>query len=77
MEAGQNRFFDFILERTQEGKQDEMAKRLQASFKQQQEGAFDSAAFSESCKNIFSLLKPEGMDEVKAAMEHFRKTMNL
>lgn len=71
MEKGQNQFFTWILERVQEGKEDELSALLKENFEQQQAGTFDAAALAESSKKILEMIKPEHVEEYKKAMEHF------
>jgi hypothetical protein len=69
MEDGQNMFFDFIMERTQDDKKDAMSAFLKEAFKPPEDGSFDPDAFQKSNEVIMSMLKPEGAEE-------FRKMMN-
>jgi hypothetical protein len=61
MENGQIMFFDFIMERTQEGKKEAMAAALEENFKPPQEGNFDPDAFKRGIEVITSMLKPEAV----------------
>ncbi|HHX75156.1 MAG TPA: hypothetical protein GX699_09680, partial [Firmicutes bacterium] len=45
MEKGPKFFYDFIMERTQDGKQEEMAAALKEFFKPPQDGNFDPEVF--------------------------------
>ncbi|KAF1297388.1 hypothetical protein BAU15_11615 [Enterococcus sp. JM4C] len=75
MEHGQDQFFEWILARTQEGKQEELIDLLKENFEQQRTGSFDKAALEESGKRILALIKPEHVEEFKEAMQHFGKGM--
>ncbi|NLB80912.1 MAG: hypothetical protein GX800_04725 [Clostridiaceae bacterium] len=69
MEKGQKMFCDFIMERTQDGKQEAMAAALEEFFRPPQEGSFDPDAFKIGIEVITSMLKPEAVTE-------FQKMMN-
>jgi hypothetical protein len=71
MENGQKMFFDFIMERTQDGRQEEMAAALGEFFKPPQEGSFDPDAFKRSIEVITSMLKPEAVTEFQRMMNPF------
>ena len=71
MENGQKRFFDFIMERTQDGKQEAMAAALEANFRPPQEGGFDPDAFKKGIEVITSMLKPEAVAEFEKMMNPF------
>lgn len=75
MEKGQNQFFDWILERAQDGKQEELIELLKHNFEQQNNGTFNQDELAESTNKMFSLIKPEYIDELKQAMEHFKGNM--
>ncbi len=71
MENGQKVFFDFIMERTQDGKQEAMAAALEESFRPPQEGRFDPDAFKRGIEVITSMLKPEAVAEFQKMMNPF------
>ncbi len=71
MDNGQKVFRDFIMERTQDGKQEEMAEALKGFFKPPQEGSFDPEAFKKGLELIFSLMKPEAVPELQKMMNPF------
>lgn len=71
MENGPKMFFDFIMERTQDGKQEEMAAALKDFFKPPQEGSFDPEAFKRRIDLITSMLKPEAVKEFERMMNPF------
>jgi hypothetical protein len=70
MENGQKMFFNFIMERTQDGKQEAMAAALE-SFRPPQEGSFDPDAFKRGIEVITSMLKPEAVAEFQKMMNPF------
>ena len=71
MENGQKIFFDFIMERTQDGKQEEMAAALEEHFRPPREGSFDPDAFKRGIEVITSMLKPEAVPEFQKMMDPF------
>lgn len=71
MENGQKMFHDFIMERTQDGKQEAMAAALKEQFKPPQEGSFDPDAFKKGMETIMSMLKPEAVPELQKMMNPF------
>jgi hypothetical protein len=77
MENPQKMFFDFIMERTQDGKQEAMATALEENFKPPQEGAaFDPDAFKRGIDLIASMLKPEAVAEFQKMMNPFGEDEN-
>lgn len=71
MNQGQNQFYNFFIERTQDNKKEEAKTLLEEGFVRQEAGTFDKAYFEEVLPKYFELIKPEAMDEVKEAMNHF------
>jgi hypothetical protein len=71
VENGQQMFFDFIMERTQDGKQEAMAAALAENFKPPQDGGFDPDAFKRGIDLITSMLKPEAVAEFQKMMNPF------
>jgi hypothetical protein len=71
MDDGQKVFFDFIMERTQDGKQEAMAAALEAHFKPPEESGFDPDAFMKGIEVIISMLKPEAVPEILKMMDPF------
>jgi hypothetical protein len=59
MDHGPKLFFDFIMERTQDGRREEMAAVLEEIFKPPRDGGFDPDAFRKGIEVITSMLKPE------------------
>jgi hypothetical protein len=68
MDDGQKMFFDFIMERTQDGKKEAMAEALEENFRPPQEGGFDPEAFKRGMALITSLMKPEAAAEFQKMM---------
>ncbi|MBP1918306.1 hypothetical protein [Youngiibacter multivorans] len=71
MNPGQKMFYDFFIERALEDKKDEARGLLEESFVRQAAGTFNMAYLQEIMPKFFSVVKPEAIDEVKEAMNHF------
>ncbi|MDR0861603.1 MAG: hypothetical protein LBN30_02365 [Oscillospiraceae bacterium] len=70
-ENGQNRFFEFILERAQEDKKETLAEFLKEAFKPPEDGKFDPDNMRKSNEVIMSMMTPEGADELRKMMNPF------
>ncbi|KMN46714.1 hypothetical protein ACT1UG_09060 [Bacillus paramycoides] len=68
---GQEKFLSFILERVQEGKEDEAREILTENFRKQDEGTFSQEDIQEFIPKMISLLKPEKLAEVQAVANRF------
>lgn len=75
MNAGQEKFSAFILERVHEGKQDEAKALLSESFQKQIDGTFNMEYLNRFMPKMLSLLKPEAVTEVKQTMEQFASNL--
>lgn len=75
MNQGQEKFYEFILERVQEDKAEEAKVLLADSFKKQAEGNFTQEYALQLVPKMISLLKPEKVDEVQAIMKQFAQNM--
>lgn len=71
MEQGQLKFKTFILERVGEGHEEEATALLEGNFAKQREGNFTPADALAFATEIFPLLKPEHLAEVKAILTQF------
>ena len=71
MENGQRMLFDFVMEHTQDGKQEAMKAALEENFKPPQEGKFDPDALKRGIEVITSMLKPEAVAEFHKMMDPF------
>ena len=71
MENGQKLFYDFIMERTREGKKEEMEAVLEDFFRPPQEGEGDPAAFQKRIEAITALLRPEAVSEFHKMIDPF------
>lgn len=70
MNEGQQRFYEFVMERVQEGKEEEIKAIMSESFKRQQEGIFTKEYMTEIVPKMIMLLKPECVEEFKNAAQH-------
>ena len=70
-QQGQEMFLNFILQRVQEGKEDEAKAILTENFRKQTEGTFSQQDIQEFIPKMISLLKPEKLDEVQAVVKQF------
>ena len=68
---GQEMFLNFILQRVQEGKEEEAKAILIENFKKQNEGTFSQDDIQEFLPKMISLLKPEKLEEIKAVVMQF------
>ncbi|NLN03249.1 MAG: hypothetical protein GX166_00255 [Clostridiaceae bacterium] len=56
-------------------KRDEAKTLLEDSFARQAAGTFDKEYLKETMPKYYALLKPETIEEVRQAMEHFASTL--
>ncbi len=75
MNPGQEKFFKFIMERVQEGKQGEAKELLNESFGKQTSGTFNAEYLKSFAPRMIALLKPECVSEVKNIMNQFSQNM--
>lgn len=68
-------FYNFFMERVKDGKEDEDKALLEEAFTRQAEGTFGKSYLQETMSQYFALLKPEAIEEVKQAMEHFASAL--
>lgn len=68
---GQEMFLNFILQRVQEGKENEAKEILTENFRKQAEGTFSQEDIQEFIPKMISLLKPEKLDEVATVVKQF------
>jgi hypothetical protein len=71
MNEGQKKFFDFILERTQAGKEEEAKALLEEGFSKQADGTFTPEYMQGIIPKYLATVKPENVEEVKNIMTHF------
>lgn len=75
MNPGQEMFYNFFMERVKDDKKDEAKALLEDSFARQAAGTFDKEYLKETMPKYYALLKPETIEEVRQAMEHFASTL--
>ena len=68
---GQEMFLEFILQRVQEGKEEEAREILTENFRKQAEGTFSQEDIQAFIPKMISLIKPEKLDEIKAVVQRF------
>jgi len=71
MNAGQENFFNFILERVQEGQQTAAKELLSDNFQKQANGTFTRDDMVHTQTELMQMIKPEAVEELKTAMAHF------
>lgn len=75
MNQGQEMFYNFFMERVKDDKKEEAKSLLEESFARQAAGIFDMAFFQEIMPKFIAIVKPEALEEVKEAMNHFASTL--
>lgn len=68
MNGGQEKFFDFIMERVALENQDKAKVLLSESFAKQDDGTFNKEYMMSFIPRMLELIKPEHLDEVKNIM---------
>lgn len=71
---GQEMFFNFILQRVQEGKEDEAREILVENFKKQDEGTFTKDDIEQFIPKMMNIIKPEKIEEIQAVAKQFSKS---
>jgi hypothetical protein len=71
MDEGQKKFFDFILERVQKGKEKEAKALLEEGFAKQADGTFSPEYMQGVIPKYIAMLKSENVEEVKNVMMNF------
>lgn len=71
MNQGQEMFYNFFMERAKADKKEEAKALLEEGFARQAAGTFDKAYLQEIMPQYFDFIKPEAIEELKQAMEHF------
>jgi len=71
MNKGQEMFYNFFMERAKDDRKEEARALLEEAFARQAAGTFDKAYFQEIMPRYFDVIKPEAVEELKQAMEHF------
>ncbi|KLV26698.1 hypothetical protein CHH55_12425 [Niallia circulans] len=68
---GQEKFLAFILQRVQEGKEEEAKAILMDNFRKQDEGTFSQNDIEQFLPKMISLIKPERLEEIQAVVKQF------
>ncbi len=71
MNEGQQKFLDFILERTETGKESEMKELLTESFDKQNSGNFDQKYLMAMVPKMIAYVRLEKRDEVMEVVQKF------
>lgn len=71
MNQGQELFYQFFMDRVKEDKKEEAKALLLDGFERQAAGTFNQAYLQEKMPLYFDYIKPEAIEELKKAMEHF------
>lgn len=72
MNAGQAKFYEFMLARSKEEHVEDMKLLLADAFEKAAAGQQTPDFFAEFNQKAFSYLKPDTIEEVKQAMAHFQ-----
>ncbi|WP_066874340.1 hypothetical protein [Clostridium mediterraneense] len=72
MNSGQEKFFNFIMERVELEKQAKAKELLSESFAKQADGSFNKEYMMNFIPRMLELIKPEYIDEVKNIMTNHR-----
>ena len=72
MNAGQQNFYNFAMERVQAGKEEEMKAIMTENFKKQDDGTFSPEYMAGVVPKMMALLRPECVEEFKQAAAHMR-----
>ena len=75
MNAGQQQFYNFALERAQAGKEEEMKAILAENFRKQEEGTFTKEYMAEAMPKLMALVRPECLEDFQRAAAHMRSTL--
>lgn len=72
MNSGQEKFFNFIMERVDLENQDKAKELLSESFAKQDEGTFNQEYMMNFIPRMLKLIKSEFLDEVKNIMSNHK-----
>lgn len=76
METGQQRFYDFIMERVDDENQKDAEALLRDSFSKQADGTFDNDYLNGFNPRLLALIKPESVEEVRKILMEFSSNQN-
>lgn len=71
MTEGQEKFYHFILEHTEEKNKEDAKNLMDESFRKQKDGTFDRDTIMKLIPKIISLIKEEAVEDVKKVMKQF------
>lgn len=72
MNAGQEKFLNFIIERVRQENQEKAKELLNESFSKQNEGTFNEEYLMDFIPRMLELIKPEFIEEVKNIMTNYQ-----
>lgn len=72
MNTGQEKFFNFIIERVEVKNQDKAKVLLNESFEKQDSGTFNKEYMMSFIPRMLELIKPEYVQEVKNIMSNHK-----
>ena len=75
MNPGQEQFYNFIVDRVKDEYKEATIELMQENFGKQANGTFTREDMMETQKKLMQMLRPETIEEVKAAMAHFASQM--
>lgn len=73
MNSGQERFYNFIMERVELKDQEKAKELLSESFAKQEEGTFNKEYMMSFMPRMLKLIKPEFVEEIKNIMLNYNK----
>jgi len=72
---GQEKFLDFIVKMVKDEYKDTVKELMTENFKKQDDGTFSHEDMVDTQGKLMKMLKPESVEEVKQAMQHFASQM--
>jgi len=75
MNPGQEKFYQFVLERVRDEQKDTVKKLMYENFMKQTNGTFTRDDMMKTQETLMKMLKPEAVEEAKTAMAHFASQM--
>ena len=75
MNAGQQQFLSFIIDRVDDDSKPVVTALLEDNFDKQAAGTFTRDDMARTQAMLAQLVRPEALEEVRAAMAHFASQM--
>lgn len=75
MNAGQQRFYSFVMERVKEECAEEAKAMMLENFKRQDEGTFTREYMQQNAPKLLSYIKPEFIEDLQKAAAHMSATL--